>query len=256
MRADGLLLDIDGVLVTGWRGVPGAADALAAFRARGIPFCLITNTTSHTRDGLAATLGDAGLVVNAAAIVTAVTATASHLRRAHPRLPAFVLSDGDPARDMPGVELAATPEDAGVMVIGGASAAFGYELVERIFRRLMDGAPLVAMHRNRYWRTDEGWHLDAGGYVAALETAAGVEAEICGKPAPGFFAAALEALGLEAGRVAMVGDDVVSDIGGAQVAGLTGVLVRTGKFRPDDLERGRPDAVLDSIADVPAWLDP
>ncbi len=52
----------------------------------------------------------------------------------------------------------------------------------------------------------------------------------------------------------MVGDDIVGDVGGAQGAGIAGVLVRTGKFREDDLGGAiRPHAVLDSIAQLPAW---
>jgi ribonucleotide monophosphatase NagD (HAD superfamily) len=110
------------------------------------------------------------------------------------------------------------------------------------------------MHRNLFWRTRTGWELDGGAYVAGLEQAAGVEATICGKPAAAYFDAALDLLGVPASRTAMVGDDVVNDIVGAQAAGIHGVLVRTGKFRDDDLVNGAPDTVLGSLADVPAWL--
>ncbi|HYJ60032.1 MAG TPA: HAD hydrolase-like protein, partial [Actinomycetota bacterium] len=98
--------------------------------------------------------------------------------------------------------------------------------------------------------------LDGAAYVAALEAAAGVEAVVCGKPAPAFFASALAVIGVPAARAAMLGDDILTDVEAARAAGLTGVLVRTGKFRPADLDRGRPDAVLDSVADLPAWLGP
>jgi ribonucleotide monophosphatase NagD (HAD superfamily) len=110
------------------------------------------------------------------------------------------------------------------------------------------------MHRNLYWRTAEGLQLDGGAFVAALEAASGVAPVVCGKPSPAYFDAALGSMGVRAGRAAMVGDDVVNDVLGAQSAGLTGVLVRTGKFRPGDLERGSPDELVDSIADVPALL--
>jgi len=120
----------------------------------------------------------------------------------------------------------------------------------------MDGAALVAMHRNRYWRTNDGLQLDAGAYVAALEAVTGATAAVCGKPAAAYFAAALEELGASAGDVAMVGDDVENDVAGAQAAGIRGVLVRTGKFRPDDLERAdvTPDAVIASISELPRLL--
>ncbi len=124
-----------------------------------------------------------------------------------------------------------------------------------VFRRLMDGVPLIAMHRNLYWKTAGGWELDAGAYIAGLEAAAATEAVVCGKPSAAYFGAALDVLGLPAERTAMVGDDIVNDVEGARAAGLTGILVRTGKYREGDLSRGTPDVVVDSLADVPALLD-
>jgi ribonucleotide monophosphatase NagD (HAD superfamily) len=110
------------------------------------------------------------------------------------------------------------------------------------------------MHRNLYWRTADGLQLDGGAFVAALEAATGIAPVVCGKPSPAFFGSALAMLGVAAERAVMVGDDIVNDVTGAQEAGLAGVLVRTGKFQPADLDRGTPDAVVDSLADVPALL--
>jgi HAD superfamily hydrolase (TIGR01458 family) len=252
---DGLLLDIDGVLAVSWQAIPGAVEALAAIRDRGLPFRLITNTTTHSRAGLASTLQGAGFDVTADEVVTAVVATATYLAGAHPGAGVFVLTDGDPREDMGGLRLVETPEEADVVVLGGASEDFGYDVLNRVFRRLMDGAPLVAMHRNRYWRTARGLELDAGAFVAGLEEAAGIEAVSCGKPAPAFFGAVLTQLGVEPAGAVMVGDDIANDVLGAKAVGICGVLVRTGKFREDDLRQGEPDAVLDSVADLPAWLD-
>ena len=250
---EGLLLDIDGVLVTSWEPIDGAIEAMAAFRAAGLPVCLITNTTTHPRTELATTLNRAGFDVVPGMIVTAVTAAAEHLRRAHPSEAVFLLSDGDARADLEGVELVADPADADVIVLGGASNDFTYATVNRVFGRLMrGGASLVAMHRNMFWRTAEGFELDAGAYVTGLEAASGVHAVVCGKPAPAYFEAALSVLGVGADAAAMVGDDVLNDVDGARAAGLTGILVRTGKFRPEDLDRGSPDLVVDSLADVPA----
>jgi HAD superfamily hydrolase (TIGR01458 family) len=140
------------------------------------------------------------------------------------------------------------------VVLGGASDDFSYANINRIFRLVMDGAALVGMHRNLYWRTADGLQLDGGAYLAGLEAAAGVTATVCGKPSPAFFESALALLGLPADRVAMVGDDIVNDVLGSQACGLTGVLVRTGKFMDADLEKGTPDHVVDSIADLPGLL--
>ena len=252
---EGLLLDIDGVLVTSWEPIAGAIDAMDAFRAAAVPVCLITNTTTHPRTELATMLNRAGFDVAPDMIVTAVTATAEYLRRTHPSAVVFLLSDGDARADLDGVELVDDPADADVIVLGGASNDFTYATVNDVFGRLMRGdASLIAMHRNMFWRTAEGFELDAGAYVTGLEAASGVHAVVCGKPAPAYFEAALSVLGVDADAAAMVGDDVVNDVDGARAAGLTGILVRTGKFRPDDLDRGSPDHVVDSLANVPALL--
>jgi HAD superfamily hydrolase (TIGR01458 family) len=251
VRFDGLLLDIDGVLAVSWEPITGAVDALSELRGLGVPFRLITNTTTHTRSALAETLRRAGFDVDAEEVVTAVGATAAHLKAHHPGARVFVLSDGDPGADLEGVELVAV-EDADVVVIGGAGREFSYEALNRVFRKLQDGAALVGMHRNMFWRTSDGLELDGGAYIAGLEEAAGVKATICGKPAPAFFESALTLLGTTPERVAMVGDDIVNDVLGAQAVGLTGILVRTGKFREEDLGKGAPDLVIDSVVDLPA----
>ena len=92
--------------------------------------------------------------------------------------------------------------------------------------------------------------------MAALEHGSGKTATLVGKPSPDFFAAAARELGLPHHRIAVVGDDLESDVAGARAAGMTGLAVRTGKYRPRDEERARQaaDAVLDSIAEVPGWL--
>jgi HAD superfamily hydrolase (TIGR01458 family) len=255
MGVDGVLLDIDGVLAVSWEPIPGAIDTLAWLRDREMPFRLITNTTTHTRTDLAATLRSAGFDVDASELVTAVVATAVYLRANHPGARVLLISDGDATGDLEGVDLVGPDEEPDVVVIGGASDVFSYHAMNRAFDGLMGGAALVGMHRNLYWRTTEGLQLDGGAYLAGLEEAAGVQATICGKPAGAFFLAALEPLAVTASGAVMVGDDIVNDVIGAKAAGLRGVLVRTGKFRSTDLTKGDPDAVVDSIADLPMWLE-
>ena len=253
---DGVLLDIDGVLVVSWEQIPGAAQTVRWLRAQGIPFLLITNTTTHSRHELARTLRDAGVDVSGEDVVTAVVMTGAYLRSHHPGAKVFLLSDGDPMDDLPEVEV--VEEGAEVVVVGGAGPDFSYDRLNRAFSMLMDGAALVGMHRNMYWRTTEGLQLDGGAFIVGLEEATGRTAVVCGKPSPTFFHEAVGMVGTRVERTAMVGDDIVNDVLGAQAAGLVGILVRTGKFMPTDLERAsrKPDHVIDSIAELPRSLRP
>ena len=142
------------------------------------------------------------------------------------------------------------------LVVGDIGAQWSYPLMDRAFRELMNGAELVAMHKNRYFQTGDGLRLDIGCFVAGLEFATGHTAIIVGKPSPDFFQLGLESLGLPAENVAMVGDDIDSDVGGSQAIGIAGILVRTGKYREAYAKESevRPDAVIDSIADLPRLI--
>jgi HAD superfamily hydrolase (TIGR01458 family) len=112
------------------------------------------------------------------------------------------------------------------------------------------------MHRNLYWRASDGLMLDSGPYVYALELATGKRATVLGKPDRAFFEQALHSIGVSADAAVMVGDDIENDVGGAQRAGMRGILVCTGKHQADSplLERVQPDAILPSIVDLPEWL--
>ena len=158
--------------------------------------------------------------------------------------------------DLAGIEPSESPTDADAVVLGDLGDALTYERLNRAFRALVAGAELVALARNRYWRAKDGLMLDVGAFTAALEYASGKAATLVGKPSPEFFAAALKSLGAAPHEAAVIGDDLESDVAGAQAAGLRGILVRTGKHRPEELERSpiRPDAVLGSIAELPGLL--
>ncbi|MGI9003680.1 MAG: HAD-IIA family hydrolase [Pseudonocardia sp.] len=253
-----VLIDIDGVLTVSWKPLDGAVEAVRAVREAGMPIALLTNTTSRTRAQIADTLADAGFPIGPGDVLTAPAATAAHLREHRRDATCLLLNSGDVTEDLHGLRLVSGPDARpDVVVIGGAGPEFDYAALDELFGHLQRGAELVAMHRNLFWRTDTGLRLDSGAFLLGLERAAGTEAVVLGKPAEVFFAAALRAVGVAADEAVMVGDDVEADVLGAQAHGLHGVLVRTGKYRPDaedGVDGHRPQHVLDSIAELPAML--
>ena len=253
----GVLLDLDGVVYVGDALVPGAADTIAWLARNGVPYRYLTNTTSRPRSAIVEQLGRMGITSNPAEIVTPVVAASAWLRREGIERPALFVPDAT-AAEFAALDTVAASDDErpGAVVIGDLGRGWDFATINRAFRLLMDEprTPLVALGLTRYWRADDGLRLDTGPFVRALEYATGRAAVVLGKPDAAFYDIAVEDLGLEADEVVMVGDDVRADIGGAQRAGLAGVLVRTGKFSAQDLSGDVvPDAVLDSIADLPGW---
>jgi HAD superfamily hydrolase (TIGR01458 family) len=253
---EGVLLDIDGVLTVSWEPLGGAVETIQWLTTQGIEFRLVTNTSSRTRREIAALLARAGMAVDERHILTAVTSAARYLADSHGGVGCFVVNEGDLSEDLEGVEIVEASA-AGVALLGGAGPSVGYEDLNAVFRLAMGGLPIVALHRNVRYQTADGPSLDMGAFIVGLEAAAGARVTVVGKPAPAFLAAALTDLGVEARRATMVGDDIHADVLGAQASGISGVLVRTGKFRPSDLEGNErePDHVLDDIGQLPALLE-
>jgi HAD superfamily hydrolase (TIGR01458 family) len=247
---NGLLIDLDGVLHVGRRPIAGAIDKIAALRGLGMPHCYVTNTTTRPVSELSRELSQMGFAIGPESILSAPMAAKGYLESKHnPRckllLSRAVLAEFGDCRQSDGA--------VDAVVVGDIGAAWSYELLNHVFRLVMDGAELIALHRNRFWQTENGLQLDIGAFIAGLEYATGKQATVVGKPSEAFFREGLKRLGLPAGQVAMIGDDIESDIGGAQALGMAGILVKTGKYRRDYAERSRvrPDLQLRSFADLP-----
>jgi HAD superfamily hydrolase (TIGR01458 family) len=250
----GVLLDIDGVIHISMQPIAGASDTLLWLEQQGYKTYFVSNTTTMARATLAERLQHIGLPVVEQRLITAPVATAGYMRQNFPGKRCWLLTKGDTARDFEGIDLVTSGAD--VVVIGGAEELLSYETMNAVFRMLMDGAVLLAMHTNLYWRTKEGLQLDSGPFIRALEIATGKQAIVVGKPERAFFVQALHAMGCRAEETIMVGDDILNDVDGAQKAGLRALLVTTGKHTADSplLERVHPTAILPSLVDLPGWL--
>jgi HAD superfamily hydrolase (TIGR01458 family) len=252
-----ILLDIDGVLHVSGEVIPGAPEAVCALREQGHRLRFVTNNTTRSRARLAGELQAIGIELDADEVSTTPLAAGRLLEglRVLPLTMASIREDLE--RHVTLVE-----DGAEAVLVGGADETpetdevFAYENLNRAFSELREGARLVCLHKNRWWQTSSGALLDAGAFVAGLEYAAETEAEVVGKPTAAYFQAALAELDTRPGEAVMVGDDIEADIGGAKDLGMQGVLVRTGKFRPASLRDAdpQPDAVIESIADLPAHL--
>ena len=264
-----LLLDLDGVIVLAGQAIPGATDAIAELERRRMPYRIVTNTSAVSRETLARWSAKLGAPIPASRFESALSASAAWTARHFRDQPLYVLASDDARSEFAGQRLLTHKEagrrgaTAAAVVIGDSPEDATYDNLNRAFRLILDGAVLIGMHRNAWWLTPDGPTLDSGAFVTGLEFATDRPATIVGKPSAAFFSQGVRDLRREAGRdlarsdIAMVGDDVRTDIRAAQRAGLRGILVLSGKHGEADIEvaaneRGgrRPDAVAPDLAAV------
>ena len=251
-----ILLDIDGVLHVSGEPIPGSAGAVSELREAGHALRFVSNNSTRPRSVLAKELRDMGFEVDDAELQTTPGTAVRELagKRVLALVMAAIVSDLD-TLDLVG-------HDAEAVLIGGCdetlepNQVFSYMNLARAFSEIQAGAAFYCLHKNKWWQTSRGPMLDAGAFVAGLEFATGVDATVLGKPSPSYFAAALDALDAEPDRTWLVTDDVEEDVPGARLFGMRTALVRTGKFRPDTLDRAQvsPDIVVSSLAQFPALL--
>lgn len=252
-KLKGFLIDLDGVLYIEEKVISGAVETVNWLRESGIPFRFLTNTTRRSSFSLAKKLKNLGIQAEpnemfSTCVVAAHWFKQKGIQRLHLLLPKEALEDFS--------EFEIGDINPQAVVVGDLGKDFNFEVLNRAFRLIKGGAQLIGLQKNRFWQTLEGQTMDVGAFVAALEYAAETEAIIIGKPNRAYFEMALKELCLPASEVAMIGDDIYTDIMGGHAVGLKTILVKTGKTQFDDLNKIdiKPDWIIDSIASLPTII--
>lgn len=254
-----ILLDLDGTLYVGKDIIPGAPAALSALRQQGYALRFLTNTTTRSHAELLTQLRAMDFVLDDDELISAPAAARLELR-------AMQEKRGEKIRIWPVVADAIKPDFAqftldeqqpDFIVLGDIGDQWNLALINRLFNAMHSGAQLICLHKNRFWQTADGLKADIGFFVAGLEYVTNQTALIMGKPTATFFQRVLDSAGVSANNTLLVGDDLDSDVGGAQAMGIKGVLVKTGKFRQSYLDKSniKPDGILDTVAELPGWLE-
>jgi HAD superfamily hydrolase (TIGR01458 family) len=247
------LFDLDGTLYQGDQAIAGAPEMIGRLRREGGLFRFVTNTTSRPRSAIVTRLRGHRFAVEENEVFTALLAGAQLARDLGCRRLLPLVTPAACA-DLEGFDLVGGMDRPDAVVVGDLGALWSFDLVQQAFTALVHGARLIALSRDRYWMSAAGLTIDCGAFVTALEYSSGKESILAGKPSPAFYHAAVRSLGLaaETAEVVMVGDDLHSDVAGAQQAGYRGYLVRTGKFREETLASSTvtPDRILSTVADL------
>ncbi len=250
---NGVLFDLDGVLYVGNTPVAGAIEAVNRIRNSALICRFITNTSTLSLQSLQKKINALGFDIPQAEIISAPQAALNFLKTQSDPICRFLLAD-DVKKDF--VAFKQSDTEAEYIVVGDIGNAWTYQMLNEVFACLMRGARLIAIHKNRFWQTEHGLQMDIGAFIHGLEYASNSRAMMIGKPSADFFNIALADMQLSAGQALMIGDDIDSDIGGAQLAGIKSALVRTGKYRQAYAEASaiKPDLLLDSVAVLPNIL--
>ncbi|CAB3982818.1 haloacid dehalogenase-like hydrolase domain-containing 2 isoform X1 [Paramuricea clavata] len=230
----GVLVDLSGTLHIDNTVIPGSIEALKRLRDTGLALRFVTNTTKESKSTLLNRLKSLGFYINEHEVFTSLTA-ARRLVEANNYRP-FCLLEEDALNDFKGISM----DNPNAVVIGLSPNSFCYQTLNKAFRLLLNGCPLIAIHKARYFIREDGLALGPGPFATALEYAANSTATIVGKPEHSFFEKALADMRIEPENALMIGDDAKDDIGGAQNIGIRGILVRTGKYRTGDEDRINP----------------
>lgn len=249
----GIMFDLDGVLYVGNTPIDGAIKTVKHLRDAGYVCRFVTNTSTLSLNTLQQKLLGLGFEVERSEIFSAPQAALQLLKQQGATICRLLLAD-DVKKDFN--QFTQSDTEAQFIVIGDIGNAWTYSMLNEVFQCVMRGARMIAIHKNRFWQTEQGLQMDIGAFIDGLEYATNTKATIIGKPSLDFFSAVLSDMQLKPEQVLMVGDDIDADIGGAQAAGIAGVLVRTGKYRQAYAEASavHPFVTLDCVAALPDLL--
>lgn len=222
-----VLIDLDGVIRIGDEISPDAPEFLGYLEKKHIPFYIISNSTRNTGEDIRLILKNSGIDFNINAMTT-VDATVSFIKSKNFRVSVYCYENVKAS-----FEGFINDDNPDAVVIGDLGDGWSYDVLNEIFNKVRNGAEMIAMQKNKYWKPDGvKTCLDAGSFIAALEYASSKQAELIGKPSPHYFGTALKMLNRkhEDGFI-MIGDDTETDIAGAQALGGTGILIYTGKTK-------------------------
>lgn len=251
----GIVSDLDGVVYRGKKAIQQSIDAFRTWRKLGVPFCFVTNNSTHTEADVVAKLRSIGLPIVPYEVVTSAAATGQMLSTMFPKGASVYVIGAD--------SLKSAVVDAGMditdcspaAVVMGLDRAISHEKMRLAVQAILDGAILIGTNPDLLLPTDQGFEPGAGAQLTAVATASRVKPIIVGKPEAHMIETALARLGTKRSETIMIGDQIPTDIQAGKRAGLCSVLVTTGVPPVEDPSLLQPDFVVSSLLDIPVAHD-
>ena len=247
----GFLIDMDGVIYSGGKLIPGATEFIGELLESNRPFMFLTNNSQRTRRDIMTRLNRLSIAVNENHIYTCADATANYLAKQKPGGTAYVIGEGGLLTALHEQGYSVVDKEPDYVVVGECRT-FNAEMMEAALNLLLGGAKFIATNLDENCPTSNGMRPGCGALVSMLERASGVKAFSVGKPSPVMMRGARKKLSLDANRTIMIGDTMSTDILGGHQLGYYTILVLSGTTSSKDLLKYsyHPNMVLESIAEV------
>ncbi|MHA1511460.1 MAG: HAD-IIA family hydrolase [Promethearchaeota archaeon] len=250
----GILCDIDGTLYFQGRVIPYAVETISYLRDKGYKIVFLTNTDSKTPNEVVNTLLNFGFSVKPDDVFTPIIAIKEYISQFPDKKSYFLVSE-QVRPEFSNYSQVTGDEIPDFVVISDFSDDWRVERLNLAFNYVLKGARLIGSQGNRYFLDQNGIpKIDTGALVRMVADAAQVKPLILGKPNPDYFKMALKKIDVDTNEAIIIGDDIESDIKGAENAGIRGFLVETGKgqnnFHKNFLSKIEPFLTLKTFSEL------
>lgn len=252
MNVKAIFFDLDGTLYFKGNAIKGAVETVDYLKSKGYICRFLTNTDSKKTSTILDRVTNMGFHINLDEIFTPVTASVKFLEwKKNASVYSFVSDEIIKEYEKFNI----SEDTVDYLVIGDCREKVNYANLNKVFRLIGEHTEILALQKGRYYYDSTGKNLDTGAFVSMLEYAANKNSTVLGKPSKSFFNILLQDLNLCPSDILIIGDDITTDIAGANKISANSALVKTGKFKDQiNMKTGTPDYVLNSVTDLVNYL--
>lgn len=243
---DTILFDLNGTLYEKGIAVEGANDTIKKLRTKGYNLNFITNTDGRSIEDVYKSVVKKGLNIEFQELFTPVSAVKSFIKenrdkKFYPLVNDFVLKDLNYDNVI--------KYNADYVIIGDFCDKVSYNEINKVFRMIKHGAEIIALSKTLWYIDVDDYSINTGAFVKMFEIACDKEAILMGKPSEKYFNMALKRTNSKPENTIIIGDDINTDIFGANKLNVTSVLVKTGIFDEKILKESiiKPDFIIDNV---------
>lgn len=249
MPYKGYLIDLDGTIYQGKNRIPAGERFIKRLQEKGLPYLLVTNNTTRTREMVQDMLSKQfNVETGIETIYTATMATVDYMNDMNRGKTAYVIGETGLKSAIAAAGYVEELENPAYVVVG-LDSQVTYDMLATATLAIQKGALFIGTNPDLNIPTERGLMPGAGALNALLEAATRVKPVFIGKPNAIIMNKSLEVLGVKRSEAVIVGDNYLTDIMAGIQNDIATILVTTGFTRPEEVPTlpVQPDHVLSSL---------